>query len=130
MEAGVMSSYAQMVCDNEIANSVHRICRGLVADENALAVDVIAAVMGGPRNFLGQKHTSCALRSGEMFLTHLAERQSWESWVREGRLGMIERSQAEAERLLAEHQVQPLSEDQERELDAIMLEAERKLVSK
>ena len=36
--------------------------------------------------------------------------------------------QAEVERLLKEHQVPPLTDDQERELDEIMEEAERKLV--
>jgi trimethylamine:corrinoid methyltransferase-like protein len=33
---------------------------------------------------------------------------------------MAERAQAEAERLLAEHEVPPLTEDQERELEEIM----------
>jgi len=36
---------------------------------------------------------------------------------------MAEHAQAEAERLLAEHQVEPLEEDQEVELDEIMREA-------
>jgi len=38
-----------------------------------------------------------------------------------------DRAVAEAERLLAEHEVPPLAEDQERELDEIMREAEREL---
>jgi trimethylamine:corrinoid methyltransferase-like protein len=42
---------------------------------------------------------------------------------------MAERAQVEAERLLAEHEVPPLTEDQERELTEIMQEAERELVS-
>jgi trimethylamine:corrinoid methyltransferase-like protein len=41
---------------------------------------------------------------------------------------MAERAQAEAERLLDEHEVPPLTEDQERELDEIMEEATRELV--
>jgi trimethylamine--corrinoid protein Co-methyltransferase len=120
MEAGVMGSYAQMVCDSEIAASVQRLRRGFAADEAALAVEVIATVMAGQRNFLTHKHTREFLHAGEVLLTHLAERRSWETWEREGRQGMAERAQAEAERLLAEHQVQPLEEEQERELDAIL----------
>ena len=57
----------------------------------------------------------------------LAERGAWETWERNGRQSMAERAQAEAERLLAEHQVPPLAEDQERELDEIMTEAGREL---
>jgi trimethylamine---corrinoid protein Co-methyltransferase len=120
MEAGVMGSYAQMVIDNEIALSVHRLRRGISVDENALAVDVIAAVMDGSHNFLAEKHTRNYLRAGEVQLTRLAERQPWESWDGAGRQGMAERAQAEAGRLLAEHQVEPLSEYQERTIDEIL----------
>jgi trimethylamine--corrinoid protein Co-methyltransferase len=123
MAAGVMGSYAQMVCDNEIAASVRRLRRGFVADADALAVEVIAAVMDGERNFLDQRHTVRYLRAGEVMVTHLAERRAWEEWSRSGREGMVQRAQAEAERLLIEHEVEPLSKDQERELDRILEEA-------
>jgi trimethylamine--corrinoid protein Co-methyltransferase len=129
MAAGVASSYAQMVCDNEIAASVRRLRRGFAVDQDALAVEVIAAVMDGARNFLDQRHTVRYLRAGEVLYTHLAERRAWEEWGRAGREGMAERAQAEAERLLAEHEVPPLTEDQERELAEIMEEAERELAS-
>jgi len=127
MEAGVMGSYAQMVCDNEIALSIGRVRRGFVADEEALAVEVIATVMNGPRNFLGQRHTVRYLRAGEILHTHLSERRTWEEWDRTGRDNIAERAQAEAERLLAEHQVPPLTEEQERELEKIMQEAAKEL---
>jgi trimethylamine--corrinoid protein Co-methyltransferase len=133
MAAGVMGSYAQMVCDDEIAASVRRVRRGFAADEDALAVDVIAQVMDGARegrsgNFLDQKHTVRYLRAGEVMATRLAERRSWSEWDRAGRKAMADRALAEAERLLAEHQVPPLTADQERELDEIMREAQRELV--
>jgi trimethylamine--corrinoid protein Co-methyltransferase len=131
MEAGVMGSYAQMVCDSEIAASVRRLRRGFAVDADALAVDVIAAVMNAPaggRNFLGQKHTSRHLRAGEVLITRLAERRSWETWEREGHEGMAERAQAEAERILAQHEVPPLAPEQGKELDAIMAQAAYSLV--
>lgn len=128
MEAGVLSSYAQMVCDDEIAASVHRLLRSFAANEEALAVEVIAAVMDGPRNFLGQRHTARYLRSGEILHTHLSDRRSWEEWDRAERDGIAERAQAEAERLLAEHEVPPLTAEQERELEEILWEAEKELV--
>jgi trimethylamine--corrinoid protein Co-methyltransferase len=127
MEAGVTGSFAQMVADNEFAANIRRLRRGFDADADALAVEVIAEVMDSTRNFLAQKHTSRYLRNGEVLITHLAERGSWESWERGGRQGMAERAQAEAGRILREHQVQPLEEAQERELDAIMEAAGREL---
>jgi trimethylamine--corrinoid protein Co-methyltransferase len=129
MEAGVMGSYAQMVCDDEIAASVRRLRRGFAADQDALAVEVIARVMDGSRNFLDQRHTVRYLRSGELLTTRLANRRAWAEWDREGRGGMADRAQAEAERLLAEHEVPPPTEDQELQLDEIMQEAEIELLS-
>jgi trimethylamine--corrinoid protein Co-methyltransferase len=128
MEAGVMGSYAQMVADNEFAGSICRIRKGFSTEADALAVDVIAAVMSSTRNFLGQRHTMKYLKSGEVFLTKLAERGSWEGWEAAGRVGMVERAQAEADRILREHQVPPLEAAQERELDALMTAAEKELV--
>jgi trimethylamine--corrinoid protein Co-methyltransferase len=130
MEAGVMSSLAQMVCDNEIAANVIRTRKGFAADQQALAIDVIANAMQGNRNFLGQKHTRDFIRSGELLQTRLAERRTWEAWEQDNHYGVAERSQAEAERILREHQVPPLTEAQEYELDKIMAAAEKDLVKK
>jgi trimethylamine--corrinoid protein Co-methyltransferase len=127
MEAGVMSSFAQIVCDNELAASVKRLKRGFTVDENACAVEVVATAMHGARNYLGQKHTSRYLRGGEILMAHLAERGTWESWEASDRKGMAERAQVEAERLLREHSVLPLREDQEAELDAILDQANSEL---
>lgn len=127
MDAGVMGSYAQMVCDNEIAASVRRLRRGFSVDQDALALDILTEVMDGRRNFLDQLHTVRYLRAGEVMLTRLAERRSWETWDQTGRENMTQRAQAEAKQILDQHQVPPLTEDQERELDAILEEAERQL---
>jgi trimethylamine--corrinoid protein Co-methyltransferase len=97
-------------------------------EADALAVDVVAAAMSSMRNFLGQKHTLKYLKSGEIFITQLAERSSWETWETGGRQGLLERAQAQAERILREHQVPPLEAAQEGELDAILSAAERELV--
>ena len=128
MEAGVSGSFAQMVADNEFASSVLRLRRGFTVSEESLAVEVIAMVMNGTRNFLGQKHTMKYLKSGEVFMTKLAERATWEQWEAGGRKNLAWRAQAEAEKILHEHQVEPLSDAQEQELDCIMAAAEKELV--
>ncbi len=128
MEAGVMGSLAQMVCDDEIAASVHRLRRGFAVDEDSLAVEVIASVMDGPGNYLAEPHTVRYLRGGEVLLTRLADRREWDEWARTGREGMAERAQAKAESILAEHEVAPLREDQEQALDEIMDEAAAELL--
>jgi trimethylamine--corrinoid protein Co-methyltransferase len=87
--------------------------------------------MDGTRNYLGQKHTLKHLRAGELALTKLAERNSWDTWEEKfERKGIIEHAVDEAERILREHVVSPLEPQQEKELDAIMAAAEREMVKK
>jgi trimethylamine:corrinoid methyltransferase-like protein len=100
-----------------------------VVDEDSLAVDVIGAVMDSERNFLSHAHTVRYLRAGEIFVTRMSDRISWEEWDRTGRKGMGGRAQSEVERLLAEHEVPSLTEDQEQALDEIMQEASNELIS-
>ena len=129
MEAGVMGSYAQMVLDNELVGSVMRLRKGLSADVEHLAVEIIGNVMDGTRNYLGQKHTLKHLRAGELALTKLAERNSWDTWEEKfERKGMADYATAEAERLLREHVVPPLEPEQEKELDRIMAAAEKEMI--
>jgi len=128
MDAGVASSFAQMVLDNELAASVHRTLRGFSTDAESLAVEVIASAMNGSRNFLGQKHTRNTLKSGEILLTKLAERGPWSDWDKRGRSSMAERAGAEAGRILAEHHAPPLDPAQERALDEIMAAAQKEIV--
>jgi len=128
MEAGVSGSFAQMVADNEFAASIHRLRSRFEVSEDALAVEVIAKVMDGSHNFLGQKHTMKYLKSGEIFVSKLANRDTWEQWEADGRKDIASRAQVEAERILAEHEVEPLEDAQIRELDAIMAAAEKELV--
>jgi len=128
MEAGVSGSFAQMVADNEFAASIHRLRSRFEVSEDALAVDVIAKVMDGSHNFLGQKHTMKYLKSGEIFVSKLANRDTWEQWEESRRPDVASRAQAEAERILTEHEVEPLENAQIRELDAIMAAAEKELV--
>ncbi len=131
MEAGVMGSYAQMVLDNELVGSVMRLRTGLSADVEHLAVEIIGNVMNGTRNFLGQKHTLKHLRAGELALTKLAERNSWETWEDKlERKQMADYAIAEAERILKEHHAPPLEPQQEKELDAIMAAAEKEMIKK
>jgi len=131
MEAGVMGSYAQMVLDNELVGSVMRLRQGLSADAEHLAVEIIGNVMDGTRNYLGQKHTLKHLRAGELALTKLAERNSWDTWEEKiERKQMADHAADEAERILKEHEVPPLDPAQEKELDRIMAAAEQEMVQK
>ena len=129
MEAGVSGSFAQMVIDNENAAGIQRLRRGFATDDDALAVDVVADAIQNNGNFMGTRHTVRRLKAGEVLMTRLAERGSWEAWQQGGRTSLFERAQAEAERILLVHKVPPLEAAQEAELEQIMLAAEKELVT-
>ncbi|HKY54438.1 MAG TPA: trimethylamine methyltransferase family protein, partial [Anaerolineales bacterium] len=106
-----------------------RLRAGLSADVDHLAVEIIGNVMDGTRNYLGQKHTLKHLRAGELALTKLAERNSWDTWEEKmGRKQMADYATEEAERILREHIVPPLEPAQEQELDSILDAAARETV--
>ncbi|MHA2252690.1 MAG: trimethylamine methyltransferase family protein [Candidatus Kariarchaeaceae archaeon] len=130
IEAGISSSYVQMVLDNELVGSINRSVKGITVNEDALALEVIEDVIGSSKTFLGQRHTVKYMRTGEVQFTKLAERRTWEQWDKFGREGMLDRAESEAERIISEHEVIPLTDDQEKQLDDIMEDAKQKLVKR
>jgi trimethylamine--corrinoid protein Co-methyltransferase len=129
MDAGVMGSYAQMVCDNQIAAGISRVKRGFKVNEDSLAVDVINEVMNDSHTFIAERHSINYLRSGEILFSKLSEKRSFSEWDQTGRRGFVDNAQANSERLLANHMVPPLEETQEKELDKIMYAATKALVN-
>lgn len=127
MGSGTLSSNAQIVLDNEIMGMVRRVRRGLTVNEDTLAVDVIAEVMDSPaRFFLAEPHTVRHLRTDEHWEGHLGVKGiGWATWDDAGRPTAVKRAQAEAERILAGHEVPPLTDDQSRALDEIVQAAWR-----
>jgi trimethylamine--corrinoid protein Co-methyltransferase len=126
MEGGVTSSLAQMVIDDEILSSIGRIRQGFEVDEEALAVGVIAEVMNSSRNFLAEMHTVRYLRRGEVLQPRLAGRDNWAEWEAAGRRGLVERAEQKALELLADHEIPPLSEEQQAELREMIQAAGQK----
>ena len=131
MGAGLFTTYAQMVCDNDIVLGIKNLMRGIRVDENSLAADLVGQVMQaagqGGGNFLAERHTVKTLRSGELFYPPLADRRLFDEWNRDGRVGMFERARHRAEQLLSTHTVPPLEPQQEQELGHILATAENQL---
>ncbi len=122
---GVVSGPAQIVADNEILRSVRRIVCGVAVSPETVAGDVVARVMDGDRNFLAERHTLDHLQRGEAWLPELSVQEArWEAWREAGGPTLIQRAAAEAERLMAEHEVPPLPDHQAREVAAILASVE------
>jgi len=117
LSAGVAGCLAQMVIDDEIAGGVRRLIKGLAVNEASLSVDLIHKVLDGPGNFLAERETIQTLRGGEIFIPELAERRAGRI---EDRQVMVKNAQQKADRLLKDHQPEPLDRAQDKELDALL----------
>jgi trimethylamine---corrinoid protein Co-methyltransferase len=130
---GTLCSYAQMVCDNELALAAKKLRGGIWVDEDALALDVVQQVTGegGAGNYLAEMHTVRHLRNSErgveVFFPRLPVRRGWEDWENAGHETMLSKAQLKADRLLHDHHPEPLMAAQEKELDLLMAAAEREL---
>jgi trimethylamine--corrinoid protein Co-methyltransferase len=97
-------SYAEMMMDCEIFSIIHKMMRGIVVDDESLALDTIAAV-GPGGNFLSQKHTLKHMR--DVFLPQFMDRRPYNEWEErkdEARDWALDK----ARKILATHQPEPL----------------------
>jgi len=114
-------SYAEMMMDCEIFSIMHKMMKGIVVDEETLALETIANV-GPGGHFLAQKHTRNHMR--DLFLPQFLDRRPYSEWeikkddARDWAL-------AKAKKILKEHQPDPLDEKISQEFDRIIKSVEK-----
>jgi trimethylamine--corrinoid protein Co-methyltransferase len=112
----------QIIFDDEIYHTHRVLAEGLDTGPVGMALDVIAKV-GPGGHFLSQKHTRRHL--GEVWIPKLTQpRPSLEG---KALPDIRQRARAELDRILVEHEPEPLSEAAQAELGAILSVAEREL---
>jgi trimethylamine--corrinoid protein Co-methyltransferase len=112
----------QIIFDDEIYHTHRVLSEGVDVGADSLAVDIIADV--GPRgHFLAQRHTRRWVR--EIWIPELTHPRPPGDG---GPLpGIRERARARLDKILAEHEPEPLEEAVQAELRAILDAAEREL---
>jgi trimethylamine--corrinoid protein Co-methyltransferase len=125
LHASSAYSFEELVLEAELFGMVcHMLDRGFPVTEEDLAVSVIEAV-GPGGHFLAQPHTRAHMR--ERWRSELFIREPWEDWVASGRPEPKDRAREKVRAILAEHEPEPLPEDVERELVAIVERRRREL---
>ncbi len=122
IETCLLASYEQFVIDNEMLGMVARILEGIRVTPETLAFDAIKEV-GPGGNFLGLRHTLDHIRS-EHYLPRLFDRSTRETWEANGAKEIREVAREKAKDILATHVVEPLPEQVQEELTAIIKQAE------
>ena len=115
LRASTLLVREQILFDDEIYHSHRILAEGLDTGEASLALDVIARV--GPRgHFLAQNHTRQRMR--DIWIPGLTHPRP--AFGGKTLLDIRARARAEADRILAEHQPEPLDEPIRAELRAIL----------
>jgi trimethylamine--corrinoid protein Co-methyltransferase len=125
IDMGMTMSYEQLLIDAEIVRMIKRIGKGIVVNEETLALDVIKAV-GPAGNYLGQMHTLKHMRN-ESSTTKLIDRRMRQSWENDGSKDIVERAREAAIKILENHKPIPLQEDVAAKIRLIIKEAEAEL---
>ena len=114
-------SFEQMLMDCEIFDIVQHMMRGIVVEEETLALDVIRAV-GPGGHYLTQEHTRQHMR--DLWVPKYFDRRSYKAWETEGD-GARRWARDRALHILNTHEPQPLDPALSRELDKIVDDASK-----
>lgn len=127
LDNALIKCYTMLVIDNEISAMVQRTINGPEVNEDKLAVSVVAEVIEKQSNFLEQKHTRKHLRTGELWVPTISQRQTYEQWEVKGQK-LEDIAKERAQDLLLHHEVLPLSDEVNKEFDQIIERAKRELI--
>jgi len=119
------TSLDMLVMQHELIGYVERIARGMRIAPETIAFDVIKEC-GPSGNFIAHEHTAAHFRQ-ELWFPRLLDRRFYDAWAAAGSPTMADRCRRERERLLAEHQVEPLPDHVAKEVDRVIEAARRDL---
>lgn len=127
LESGVTFSLAQLVMDNEITSMVRETVRGILINEESMAVEAIKQA-GPGGSFMAMEHTLQHMR--EQSQPELINRKRRDSWKSDGGKNYAERAKEKAISILKTHKPEPLPEKVISELRSIVHTAQQELVKK
>jgi trimethylamine--corrinoid protein Co-methyltransferase len=114
------------ICD-EIVSTIKYVLDGIEISEETLALDVIDKV--GPRgNYFSQSHT-LKLFKKEHWFPSLTDRQIKQTWVKNGSKDVLQRANEKTREILQRHKPTPLPVAVEKELDKVLGDAEKRILS-
>jgi trimethylamine--corrinoid protein Co-methyltransferase len=117
LNADSIYSLQGLVLDAEIMEMAYQWVKGFEVTDESLAVETVANV-GPGGHFLGEKHTMDHMR--DFRRSDVMNRLDWEGWTEAGRPTPEDAAKEKVRQILATHEVDPLPDGVEAELDKIM----------
>lgn len=117
MDSGLQGSLQLQVIANDTIGFLRAATAGVVVDEETLALDVVEE-LGPTGDYLGHQHTLRHFR--EPFYSTLADKGTHSQWVQRGATTMEERAALQVDKILEQHQPEPLPADVQKDLKEIV----------
>jgi len=118
LDSGLTSSLEMICLGDELIPMCRTIARGLDISDETLALDVIDRV-GPGGNFLGDEQTARLCRTAHYIPTVL-DRRNLDGWLAAGGTDLATRLNERARTVLAEHTVEPLPDDVQAAIRAVL----------
>jgi trimethylamine--corrinoid protein Co-methyltransferase len=123
LESGLCGSLAQLVICNEIVGWIEHLLAPVEISDETLALDLIDE-LGSDGDFLSTDHTMAHFR--ERWYPDVFERDNQDRWQAKGAKSAAERAVEQVEKILAEHQPEPLPQEIAQAVHAVVERAEAK----
>jgi len=115
------ASLEQLIIDNEMVGYVKRIVKGFEVNEETLAFNLIKERYR-TGSFTGTMHTLRHMRK-EQWFPQLLNRDIWEGWSSKNSKDLLTKAREMKQKILKEHEPEPLESRIEDEIDQIVEEA-------
>jgi trimethylamine--corrinoid protein Co-methyltransferase len=125
LDGGLNGSLSSLVMCDEIIGMVKQIGKGIHVTDETLALDILKEV-GPGGEFLSHDHTYDHWK--EWFRPTIIDRSNFESWSAAGGKNYNERLEPEVDRILEDHEPEPLDEKLIQEMKKIINLADKKEV--
>ena len=123
LESGLTGSLVQLAICDELIDWIQTAFGDIEVNDETLALDLIHEV-GPDGDFLNTKHTLNHYRS--RWYPTLIERDNYSGWQNKGGLDLGQRAAKRVDQILAEHKTEPLPENVQIELQAVVQRATQK----
>lgn len=117
LDGGMCNSIEQIVICNELIAYTKHFMRGLEINDETLALDLIDEI-GPDGDFMSSEHTLKHFRQD--WYPRLFDRSNFETWNVRGAKTLRERARERALKIIATHKPEPLPEDVQQQIDAIV----------
>jgi trimethylamine--corrinoid protein Co-methyltransferase len=112
------------IINDDVANIIGRTIEAFEVNRETMALELIHEVGPNPGSYLGEKHMLTHWRK-DYFLPAVADRLSYDDWIKQGRKGIIDKAGEQMEKILSTHKPQRITAEQDKDIERILEDARK-----